>query len=164
MLYHTLGYNAFVQLLPSFSLLPGGWPTTSFSFLSFFMWAVLSVPTVSLLDTCNICAGHPEENFIKMAESRKGKLLTRNGERVVALVDTLPLVIEGKVFDKTIRSCACELVIKEKKCSACVSFRGTLRKSYHRWIKQKSLSPQHHVSTFTKTNLVLLRRKSVIRT
>ena len=120
----------------------------------------LSVQTLqsllSLLDTCNICAGHPEENFIKMAESRKGKLLTRNGDRVVALVDTLPLVIEGKVFDKTIRSCACELVIKGKKCSACVSFRGTLRKSYHRWIKQKSLSPQHHVSTFTKTNFRFL--------
>ena len=103
---------------------------------------------LSILDTSNICAGHPEEDYIRMVESRRGK--------VVALVDTSPFTVEGKIFDKTIQSSACEVIVKSKKCSACVSIRGTLRKSYHWWKKQISLSPRRHISTFSKTNFWFL--------
>lgn len=103
---------------------------------------------LSLLDTCSICVGHPEAEYVRMAEARKGKLFSKNGDKVVALVDTSS--------GKTIRSSMCEMVVKGKKCSACVSYRNTLRKSYHRWKKQKSLSPRHHLSTSSKTNFRFL--------
>ena len=41
-------------------------------------------PLLSLLDTCNICAGHPEPDFVRMAEARKGKLFSRNRDKIVA--------------------------------------------------------------------------------
>jgi len=120
----------------------------------------LSIQTLqsmlSLLDACNICAGHPEEDYVRMAESRKGKLLSLSGNTVVAYVDTLPLVLEGKVFEKTIQSSSCEILVKGKKCSACVSFHGTLRKSYHHWKKQMSSSLRNELSTFSKTNFRFL--------
>jgi len=82
------------------------------------------------LDTCNICAGHPEPDFLRMAEARKGKLFFRNRDNIVAWVDISS--------EKTIRSSMCKMVGMEKKCSACMSYRNTLRKSYHRWNAQKS--------------------------
>lgn len=80
---------------------------------------------LSLLDTCNVCAGHPEPDFVRMAVARKGKLFSRNGDKVVAWVDISS--------EKTIRSSMCEMVVKGRKCSACTSYRNTLRKCYHRW-------------------------------
>lgn len=44
-------------------------------------------------------------------------------------------------------------MVKGKKCSACVSYRNTLRKSYHCWKIQQSLSPKH---PFSKTNFRFL--------
>ena len=103
---------------------------------------------LSLLDTCNICAGHPEPDFVRMAEARKGKLFSRNRDKIVAWVDTSS--------EKTIRSSMCEMIVKGKKCSACMSYRNTLRKSYHRWNAQKSQSPRRHQCTSSKTNFRFL--------
>ena len=103
---------------------------------------------LSLLHECNICAGHSDPDFVRMAEARKGKLLSQSGDRIVAYVDTSS--------GKTTRSSKCEVVVKAKKCSACTSYRATLRKSYHRWNKRKSLSPRRHVSLSSKTNFRFL--------
>ena len=109
---------------------------------------------LALLDTCNICAGNPDSDFVRMAEAKKGKLFSKNGDRVVALVDTSS--------DKTVRTSKCEMVVKSKKCTECVHYRNTLRKSYHRWKKQKS-SPHHHLSTSSKTNLRFLNTPDKIK-
>ena len=37
-----------------------------------------------LLHECNICAGHSDPDFVRMAEARKGKLLSQSGDRIVA--------------------------------------------------------------------------------
>ncbi len=50
----------------------------------------------------------------------------------------------------------CEMVVKGEKCSACMSYRNTLRKSYHRWNAQKSQSPRRHHCTSSKTNFRFL--------
>lgn len=42
------------------------------------------------------------------------------------------------------------------KCSACMSYQNTLRKSYHRWNAQKSQSPRRHHCTSSKTNFRFL--------
>ena len=91
-----------------------------------------------------VCAGHPEPDFVRMAEARKGKLFSRNRDKIVAWVDTSS--------EKTIRSSMCEMIVKGKKCSSCMSYQNTLRKSYHHWNAQKSQSPRRHHCTSSKTN------------
>ena len=104
---------------------------------------------LSVLDTCTVCTGHPEPHFVRMAESRKGKLFSKDGKKIVAILDTCS-------GEKTIRSSLCGLVVKGKKCSACVSYRSTLRKSFHRWQKKRSVSSPQHQSPSSRTNFRFL--------
>ena len=103
---------------------------------------------VSLLDICTVCPGHPDQKFIQMVESKKGRLMAKNGLDVVTRVDGFsPVTLNGERYNKTIRISTFEMLVHGGKCVSCVSYRDSLRPIYHRWKKQKSLSPSHRQST-----------------
>ena len=109
---------------------------------------------VSLLDICTVCPCHPDQKFIEMVESKKGRLMAKNGLDVVARVNGFsPVTLNGKRYNKTIRISTCEMLVHGGKCVSCVSYCDSLRPIYHRWKKQKSLSPSHQQSTESKTNI-----------
>ncbi len=54
---------------------------------------------------------------------------------------------------KTVRVSTCAVLADGNRCALCVSYRDSLRSMYHRWVKQKSLSPSKRQSTNSKTNL-----------
>ena len=88
-----------------------------------------------------------------MAEARKGKLMSSDRCKVVAKVDNFsPVTLNGKRYTKTVRVSSCELLTYRNKCAACVSYQDSLRMIYHRWCKQRSLSPSHRLSTKSKIN------------
>ena len=52
---------------------------------------------ISLLDKCSVCPGHPDAQFILMAKSKKGKLMSRDRQTVVTKVDDFsPVVLNGE--------------------------------------------------------------------
>ena len=112
---------------------------------------------LSILDTAAVCPGHPDQQFLSMLEAKKGKLSSRDGCTVVAYVDSYcPVTLNGETYPKTVRYSSCEMVVGGAKCPSCVTYRNSLRKSYHRWLKQKSLSPRRRQSTSSKTALRFL--------
>ena len=98
-----------------------------------------------LLDTVRVCPGHPEIKFQQMCTETKGKFSSADG-RVVAYEDTeFALSLNGEVFDRTIRTTDCDIIVQEEKCPSCRSFRPTLRAMHSRWSKkpQSPKTPQN---------------------
>ena len=44
------------------------------------------VQVISLMEQLHVCAGHPDEHFLKMAQDKKGRFVSTTGD-VVAFVD-----------------------------------------------------------------------------
>ena len=109
---------------------------------------------LNLLDSFKVCPGHPDKMFVDMVEAKKGRLMSKSGQSINAKVDSFsPVFFSGEEHAKTVRVSACEMLINGTKCSSCVAYRDSLRSMYHRWTKQKSLSPTKRQSTRSRTNL-----------
>lgn len=115
---------------------------------------------MTLLDSCSICPGHPDKHFIDLLESKRGKLLSKNGSETATIdphdVHCVYISLNGETHSKTVRHSKCELLVGSGKCSSCVAYRNTLRKIYHRWLKQKALSPSYRESATSKVNFTHL--------
>ena len=110
---------------------------------------------ILLVDTCSVCPGHPDKHFVNLLESKKGKLLSKDGSKV-ASIDAIGVTLNGEAYSKTVRHSKCELLVGNGKCSACVTYRDSLRKIYHRWLTQKSLSSSRQESTSSRINFTHL--------
>ena len=86
-----------------------------------------------------------------MVEAKKGKLMSKDGKSITARVDDFSTVyLNGDAYSKTVRASKCEILVHGSKCPSCVSYRDSLRRIYHRWLKQKSPSRQ---SSKSKVNI-----------
>jgi hypothetical protein len=55
-----------------------------------------------------------------------------------AVVDgSYPVELNGEQHARTIHTSCCQLLSNSTKCQSCVSYRSTLRATYHRWHKQQ---------------------------
>ena len=87
---------------------------------------------LNALDNLTVCAGHPDDHFIKMITAKKGKILSKQGT-VTAVLDKTPVHLNGKPYLQTIRTSLCEILCNGTKCSSCTSYRTSLRAIYHKW-------------------------------
>jgi len=92
---------------------------------------------VNLLDRAYLYPGHPDKNFLDMANSRKGKFTSTDG-KVTAFIDELGGSFNGSEYAQTVRTTGCTLLVHGGKCDSCKSFRPTLRAMYSRWCHRKS--------------------------
>ena len=107
---------------------------------------------LSTIDHLHVCAGHPDENFLRMVEDKKGKLISVKGT-VAAYIDTNAYVeLNGQTYATTLRHSKCQLLTSAKKCIVCVNYRATVRSIYHRWIKSLNKSPSCIPSTSSHVN------------
>lgn len=106
---------------------------------------------IAVVDRCSICPGHPDENFLKMLEDKKGKLMSKNQGEISTIDNHSPVQMNGRTFSKTVRHSKCQMLVSEGKCSTCVKYRNSLRRIYHRWSKKK-LSPRRREGTNSHTN------------
>ena len=58
---------------------------------------------VDVLERSCLCPGHPDENFLEMANSRKGKFTSMDG-KVTAFIDELGGTFNGSEYPQTIRT------------------------------------------------------------
>ena len=85
-----------------------------------------------------------EIKFQQMCTEGKGKFSSADG-RVVAYEDTeFAVSLNGEVFDRTIRTTDCDIIIQEGKCPSCRSFRPTLRVKHSRWSKNSTKLYTNH--------------------
>ena len=109
---------------------------------------------LSFVEKCKVCPGHPDLKFVKMVKERKGVLLSQAQTIAAQVDDYSPVFFQGESFMSTVRISTCELLnAKAIRCAACKKYCNSLRSIYHRWSKQKSLSPSHRESTKSKTNI-----------
>ena len=95
---------------------------------------------LSDIDGLNICAGQPDDHLVQMAAAKKGVFRSHDGESIVASLDEYaPVRLNGKTYAKTIRTTACQLLVRDgSKCVPCKNYRDTLRTMYNRWSKRAS--------------------------
>ena len=87
------------------------------------------------VDGLNVCAGHPDQQFLDIADSWKGKFQSAN-KSIVAFADNYFFVnLNGETYPRTIRTTACELLVHGTKCVACKQYRSTLRSLHSRKLK-----------------------------
>ena len=66
---------------------------------------------LQLLDNCRVCTGHPEEEFVSLLESRKGCIVSSDGNQAAYIDRSIPVVdADGKTVHTTVRSAACEII------------------------------------------------------
>ena len=83
---------------------------------------------IQIVDKARICAGHPDDRFIKMLEKRKTKAINHTDESVAATIDVnLPVVLNGMTYTRTVRTQSCDILVARSKCTSCVKYRPVLR-------------------------------------
>lgn len=50
-----------------------------------------------LLDRLKVCAGQPDEHFVRMISAKKGKILSPHG-KVVVYVDHVKVELNGEIY------------------------------------------------------------------
>ena len=91
---------------------------------------------LATVDKLLICAGQPDDHFVRMVLAKKGKVLSSNG-KVVAYVDNERVELNGELYPQTVHTSECEVISHSVKCSLCSQYKATLHSMYHRWNKQK---------------------------
>ena len=88
------------------------------------------------VDGLNVCAGHPDQQFLNIADSRKGKFQTANKSTAIAFADDYFCVnLNGETYPRTIRTTACELLVHGIRCVTCKQYRSTLHSLRTRKLK-----------------------------
>ena len=106
---------------------------------------------LDILETTRVCAGHPDEKFLTMSDSRKKKL------DAVFVDDFCAVELNGMWFLRTVRSNDCHMLVHGTKCPACVKQRNNLRAKFNRWQKQQRTprrSKQTEISSHTNYRYV----------
>lgn len=107
---------------------------------------------ISSLETLSVCPGHPDPHFVDMVSSKKGKVISPSGN-VAAYIDcNAAVTLKGQTFGQTVRSSNCKILVPNGKCSACVTYRDSLRAMHHKWTKRQDESPSKVTSTHSHVN------------
>lgn len=59
---------------------------------------------LTLVDTLNICAGHPDQHFLDLADSLKGKFQSVSNNTVTFTDTTYPTSLNEEVYARTVRT------------------------------------------------------------
>ena len=93
---------------------------------------------LTIVHKLHVCAGQPDSKFFTFVESKKGKLCNKSGS-VAAFGDHYaPVSLNGEMFQSTVRTTNCELLVHGERCKPCFLYRKTLRVLHDRWCKRNS--------------------------
>ena len=88
---------------------------------------------LDVIQSSTVCTGNPDPHFVGMIVSRKGKLLSPNGEIKAQLDSGFPVANGKQTYSKTVRTINCELLVNGEKCINCSKYRCTLRSLHSRY-------------------------------
>ena len=112
------------------------------------------------IDNLFVCAGHYDIHFVTMVLSKKGKIISPNGN-IAAYVDDCITEVNGKIFMNTVRTSRCELLCTSIKCVSCKAYRTNLRVMHNRWAKQsKDVSAEIYTTSHVNDRYLNTPQKS----
>ena len=76
---------------------------------------------ILILDSAHVCHGYPKREYVEMASSRKGVFRGKSGEVRAQIDSTNPVIMQGKVYQTTIRTVGCALLSNSPLCDQCCS-------------------------------------------
>ena len=112
---------------------------------------------LKLVDSLHICAGHPDQHLLDLADFRKGKFQSNSNITVAFTDTTYPVSLNGEVYSRTIRTVACEILVHGPKCEACKNYRSALRSLHSQWVRQLKAGTEKHTAVSSHTNYRYLR-------
>lgn len=92
---------------------------------------------INVVDSASVCPGNPDKKFIDMVKAKKGALKSISGEKAAAIDDAFQVSLNGEVYQQTIRTTDCSLLVHGAKCQACTDCRSHLRATHSRWSRNK---------------------------
>lgn len=104
------------------------------------------------LDTLHVCMGNPDDHFLELADSKKGKFFNASNELVAFVHDVFPVTHDGVSHKRTIRCSSCELLVIESKCHVCANYRPTLRSMHSRWYRRMISDSNERTAVSSHTN------------
>ena len=108
----------------------------------------------AILSGANVCAGHPDDKFIKMLNAKRR---SSSGESSPYLDSYASVQLNECTYSQTVRSPSCEMLSQGPKCPSCVEYRSVLRSAHNRWSKTTRRSPSKFTSTSSRTPFTHLR-------
>ena len=114
---------------------------------------------LKLVDTLNICASHPDQHFLDLVDSRKGKFRSIRNNTVAFTDTTYPISLNGEVYSWSIRTTACEVLVHGPKCEACKKYRSALRSLHSQWMQQRKSDAEKHTAVSNYRYLRTPQRK-----
>ena len=92
----------------------------------------LIVNVTHILSNSKLCPGNPDKKFIDMilSPTYEGKIRTSAGSLVAEVIQGFSVWYNGKVFNSTVRTTDCTLIVGDGKCNICQKFRSNLRSMY----------------------------------
>ena len=104
------------------------------------------------INSCHLCTGNSDKQFVELAKQRKGRFLTRTGETIAFLEEDICFSIEEEEPQcSTIRHTNCAVLLSTSGvCSICSNYRNTLRVLLCRHKKKpRSPHPNKNIRFFT---------------
>ncbi len=87
---------------------------------------------LEILEKVNVCLGHPDNSFVEIGVASKGMLKRKDGQCGSFVDEYAPVLLNGEMYPRTLRTSACELLVNSSKCEHCIWYRSYLRKLYAR--------------------------------
>ena len=108
---------------------------------------------VKVIDALPVCPGNPDQHYVTICKSNKGKCKNRSGDEVGFLDTHSPVEMKGKLYDNTVRSSRCSLLLlpKEIRCAKCSEYRPNLRACFWKWRHAKSSASKFTSNTKLRT-------------
>lgn len=109
------------------------------------------------LDSLHVCAGHPEEEYVSLVEAWKG--IVQRGtstEKSAAINEYFPVELNGHVYNRTVCSVDCEMIVHEMKCDACKAYRSNLWSLCSRHKQQINVTPTKRTNAVSQVNFCYL--------
>ena len=105
----------------------------------------LIVNVTHILSNSKLCPGNPDKKFIDMilSPTYEGKIRTSAGSLVAEVIQGFSVWYNGKVFNSTVRTTDCTLIVGDGKCNICQKFRSNLRSMYSRFLKKKKTKSKY---------------------
>ena len=97
---------------------------------------------ICLIDSLKVCTGNYDENYLQLADSRKGKFYSSRNQATAFIDSSFPVTTnDGTLHNRTVRSSKCELLVGDselERCKFCERFRPLLFSMYYRYKKNCS--------------------------
>ena len=93
---------------------------------------------LQLLDTAKVCPGNRDPKFQQMVKYKKQVFSSADGNTVAYAHSGFCFTLNGEIFNCTVRTTGCDILVHEGKCLTCRDYRPTLRAMYSRWLNKPS--------------------------